>query len=437
MNVVGKLTGSLINPSLRARDSCFLDAATAAVALVALAGGGMSSVERERTHNFLRSVEGLTSFDDRLIIRSLEVFVELIRCGGEQGRTQVLKAVSDIADDRERARAVVEIGSAMASAAGTVSPAQREQVEMIAATVGVSAPALTDQAADLDHVRHRPPHVITMASAKGGTGKSTTAVHLVAGLLKLGKSVGSIDLDGAQGTLSRYFANRSALARENGQNLAMPRHRRIKPADSDSRHRVEEAEKAKFRRALTELSDRAYLVIDTPGHDCHLARLGFEYADTLITPLNDSLLDVDILARIDRRKREVLGPSEYCKLVWQENDRRVAQGRRPIDWIVMRNRLGSLETRNNREIQGLLQQLSQRIGFRLEYGLSERVIYRELFLEGLTLLDLLEQPSGGNGYKSRLHAREEINDLLRAIGHHGELDIDPRVRERPGSKPVV
>ena len=79
MNVVGKLTSNLINPSLRARDSRFLDAATAAVALVALAGGGMSSRERERTHNFLRSVEGLTSFDDRLIIRSLEVFVELIR----------------------------------------------------------------------------------------------------------------------------------------------------------------------------------------------------------------------------------------------------------------------------------------------------------------------------------------------------------------------
>ena len=110
MNVVGKLTSNLINPSLRARDSCFLDATTAAVALVAESGGGMSSVERERTHNFLRSVEGLTSFDDRLIIRSLEVFVELIRCGGEQGRTQALKAVSAIGDDREGARAVIEIG---------------------------------------------------------------------------------------------------------------------------------------------------------------------------------------------------------------------------------------------------------------------------------------------------------------------------------------
>ena len=75
MNAVGKLTSNLINPSLRAHDSCFLDAATAVVALVVLAGGGMSGGERERTHNFLRSVEGLTGFDDRLIIRSLEVFV--------------------------------------------------------------------------------------------------------------------------------------------------------------------------------------------------------------------------------------------------------------------------------------------------------------------------------------------------------------------------
>lgn len=415
MNVVGKLTGKLINPSLCVRDGSFLDAAMAAVALVAQASDGMDSEKRRKIRKFFGSIEGLSSFDDRLVLRSFEVFASLLRGSGEQGRIQALNAVAAIAGDREGAKTVVRIGSAMATVIGGACPAQREQLELIAAATGIRTPTLCDRGGGRDRLGGRLPHVITVASAKGGTGKSTTAVHLVVGLLKLGKSVGSIDLDGTQGTLSRYFANREALAKENGQDLQIPRHRRIKPVDTHDRHRTAGNEDAKFLRALTDLSDRDYLVIDTPGYDCHLARLGCKHADTLITPLNDSLLDIDILARIDRRRREVLGPSDYCKLVWVENDRRIACGRLPIDWVVIRNRLASLQTRNNREILGLLQQLSRRIGFRLEYGLSERVIYRELFLEGLTLLDLKEGLSDGRLSESHRHAREEIDELLRAI----------------------
>jgi chromosome partitioning protein len=66
-----------------------------------------------------------------------------------------------------------------------------------------------------------------------------------------------------------------------------------------------------------------------------------------------------------------------------------------------------------------LQQLAQRIGFRLEYGLSERVVFRELFLSGLTLLDLPEDEVEGPVQRSHVHARREIDDLLRAIGALG------------------
>ncbi len=262
----------------------------------------------------------------------------------------------------------------------------------------------------------RRPRIITVASAKGGTGKSTTAMHLVIGLLQRGQRIGSLDLDGAQATLSHYLANRAALAEESGQELAMPRHRRLAPIGQVERGQAESQAEARLGAALAELADCDAVVLDTPGNHGPLARLACRRADILITPLNDSFLDLDTLARIDRGKHEVLGPSETCKLVWRENDRRVAAGRRPIDWIVMRNRLAQLDARNNREVARLLEQLSRRIGFRLAPGLSERVVYRELFLDGLTLLDRPPADPKDYFHKSHGRARAEVDELLRALG---------------------
>lgn len=419
MSPVGKLTGNLVTPSVGTRDGRFLDAAMAASALVANADRAANHATRSVLDKILDGVEELKAFDAHLAVNSFDQFAHCICTQGERGRVQALKAVSEISGDTESARLVIRIGCAMARAGGGFSPAERGQIELIAAAAGVCARDLGGNLMEYGNARDRRPLVITLASAKGGTGKSTTAVHLAVGLMKLGHKVGSIDLDGRQGTMSRYFANRAALVEETGRELGMPLHRRIEPSRHANRDLTEHEEQARFSEALVDLSSCTYVVIDTPGNDSHIARLGCVQADTLITPLNDSFLDIDILARIDRRKREVLGPSEYCKLIWQENDRRVAASRRPIDWIVMRNRLAHIGARNNREVSGLLQQLAQRIGFRLEYGLSERVVFRELFLSGLTLLDLPENEVEGPVQRSHLHARQEIDDLLRAIGALG------------------
>ncbi|MEX2009906.1 MAG: division plane positioning ATPase MipZ, partial [Dongiaceae bacterium] len=207
-----------------------------------------------------------------------------------------------------------------------------------------------------------PPYVIVVGNEKGGTGKSTTALHLVVGLLKAGHSVGSIDLDARQGTLSRYLANRASFAAETGRALDMPEHRRVERSAAATRAAAEAAAAARLEAALSELSGRQFVVIDTPASDSHLSRLGHAAADTLITPLNDSFLDVDLLAVVDRARREVLAPSIYSRLVWEQNNRRVAANRAPIDWIVMRNRLTHIEARNKREIADLLERLAKRIG---------------------------------------------------------------------------
>ena len=119
-----------------------------------------------------------------------------------------------------------------------------------------------------------------------------------------------------------------------------------------------------------------------------------------------------MLARIDRKRRLVLGPSSYAQMVSDQSEWRVANGQEPIDWLVMRNRLAQLDARNTRDMSRLLEQLAGRMGFRLQPGLSERVVYRELFFSGLTLLDLPNGKDEARANPSRWNARKEIGDLL-------------------------
>ena len=261
----------------------------------------------------------------------------------------------------------------------------------------------------------RRPYALVLGNEKGGSGKSTTAMHLVVALLRLGYRVGSIDLDARQGSLSRYLDHRRRQAEQDGVDLPLPSHHRVSGSDETSRRKAEARERESLQTAFAALSGCDFLVIDTPGSDSYLSRLGHLNADTLITPINDSFLDLDVIAEIDRERREVLGPSVYSRMVWEQNNQRVVNGRRPIDWVVMRNRLSHIEPRNKREIGALLQKLGQRIGFRLAPGFGERVIYRELFLKGLTVLDL---PAGAGAElaSSHLAARCEVGDLLRSIG---------------------
>jgi chromosome partitioning protein len=261
------------------------------------------------------------------------------------------------------------------------------------------------------------PWVIVLGNEKGGTGKSTTAMHLVVALLRGGHRVGILDLDARQGTISRYVANRRAYRERHGiAELPVPELRPVERGGSEA----EEA--ARFEDAFAALkAECGFVVMDTPGSDTFLSRLGHTLADTLITPMNDSFIDLDLLATVDPDTLEILKPSTYATMVWDQRKQRALRRARPIDWIVMRNRLSALDARNKRDVASILDRLAKRIGFRLAPGFGERVIFRELFLKGLTLLDLRDL-SGSEARSdvpmtmSHVAARQEVRTLLETIG---------------------
>ncbi len=265
------------------------------------------------------------------------------------------------------------------------------------------------------------PHIVVLGNEKGGSGKSTTAMHVTVSLLKRGLSVGCIDLDARQGTLSRQIENRRAHAESSGSKLEIPALHRVYGSTADARPEAQTEDREALDAALRDLAGCDYVVIDTPGSDNYLSRIGHASADTLITPLNDSFLDLDVLARVDIKGRAVLGPSTYSQMVWEQRQTRAKAGLKPIDWIVMRNRLGHVDARNKREVAALLNLLAERIRFRIAPGFGERVIFRELFPKGLTLLDLRDESPGFRLSLSHVAARQEVRDLLRTLRLPGYL----------------
>ena len=264
-------------------------------------------------------------------------------------------------------------------------------------------------------------HVLVLGNEKGGSGKSTTAMHLAVALLHEGASVGTIDVDGRQGTFTRYVENRRLHAAAHRADLPVPDHRTVLPSDLGDRAEAEAAERERFGIAFADVGSRCdFVIIDTPGSHTHLSRLAHIEADTLLTPLNDSFIDLDLLARVEPDTFRVVRPSVYSEAVWQQRQQRAAAGHRPVDWIVMRNRLASLDARNKRDMEKVLAALAQRLGVRIAPGLSERVIYRELFLKGLTLLDL-RKGAGMALTLSHVAARQEVRTLL------AELNLPPPV----------
>jgi chromosome partitioning protein len=262
----------------------------------------------------------------------------------------------------------------------------------------------------------RSAHVIVLGNEKGGSGKSTTAMHLVVGLMRDGYRVGAIDLDARQGTLSGYLAARICYAERHGVSLPMPIGDAIHASKLDSRTEAEVDERARLEAALAKLhAECDIIIIDCPGADTYLSRLGHAQADTLITPINDSFVDFAMLARVDPDDHAVINPSIYSEMVWEARKRRFARDRGRIDWIVMRNRLGSTEMRNKRDVGTTLETLAKRIGFRTVKGFGERVIFRELYLQGLTLMDVREAGLAMQIGMSHIAARAEVRALISAI----------------------
>jgi chromosome partitioning protein len=262
-------------------------------------------------------------------------------------------------------------------------------------------------------------HIVVVGNQKGGSGKSTTTMHVIAALMASGARVASLDLDAAQGTLSRYMENRKAFMARKGITLPMPTHRAIDSSTVASIDVARAHDQRAVEKAVQDLSRRHdYIVIDTPGTDNYLSRVGHSYSDTLITPLNDSFVDLDVLAIIDPETHAMTKPSKYAEMVFQVKMQKARRDKsnRTFDWVVMRNRTGQLDSRNQRAMDEALEKLSGRVGFRLVPGFSERVIFRELFLDGLTLLDLRTVGADVRLNMSHVAARQEVRNLMAAIG---------------------
>jgi len=250
------------------------------------------------------------------------------------------------------------------------------------------------------------PHRIVFANEKGGTGKSTTAVHVAIALAYQGARVAALDLDPRQRTMFRYLENRSETERRRG--IALPGAR----FGVFTGETVEELD-----RLAEDLGDGCdFIVFDTPGRDDPFARHVATGADTLVTPLNDSFVDFDLIGQVDAESFKVKRLSFYAEMIWEARKKRamatIREQRREMDWVVVRNRTHHLEARNQKRIDDALTELSKRVGFRIAQGLSERVIYRELFPSGLTLLDKGQLGELGT---SHLVARQELRSLIAGL----------------------
>lgn len=218
-----------------------------------------------------------------------------------------------------------------------------------------------------------------------------------------GAKVAAIDLDTRQRTLYRYFENRSETEARRGIELPGARFAVFEGEGIAAL----EAQAAEFGQAVD------FLIFDTPGRDDPYARHVATQADTLVTPMNDSFVDFDLIGQVDAETFKVRRLSFYAELIWEARKsralRQIREGRREMDWVVVRNRVQHVDARNQRRIDQALKELSRRVGFRVAHGLSERVIYRELFPSGLTLLDKGQLGELGT---SHLVARQELRALV-------------------------
>ena len=246
-------------------------------------------------------------------------------------------------------------------------------------------------------------HIIVVGNEKGGSGKSTTSMHVATALVRQGLRVGALDLDVRQRSFARYLENRSAFLAREGLDLPTPILVELPRGAAE----VDDPLSA----VVAELDRQAdFIVIDCPGSHTRLSQMAHALADTLVTPMNDSFIDFDLLARLTPEGK-VMGPSIYAEMVWAARQMRGQAGAGPIDWIVLRNRLGTTEMHNKRKVGAALEALSKRIGFRVAAGFAERVIFRELFPRGLTLLDLRDVGTTQLSM-SNIAARQELRDLM-------------------------
>jgi len=263
----------------------------------------------------------------------------------------------------------------------------------------------------------RSAHVIVVGNEKGGAGKSTISIHLVVALMKAGFKVACIDLDTRQQTMTRFFSNRRSWSQSAALSVELPCSRALERGDSHDVRANEAHEFAMFADAIGEVEHAfEFVVIDTPASDSYLMRLAHSLADTLVSPINDSFIDIDVFSRVqhDRNGRGAI--SQYAELVREARRKRRLVDNGLIDWVIVRNRMASLASNNSRQIAVSIGRLAQELGFRNVEGFHDRVIFRELFPIGLTALDPIEAgATQGALTSSQQAARREIEGLISAL----------------------
>ncbi len=258
-------------------------------------------------------------------------------------------------------------------------------------------------------------HIIVVGNEKGGAGKSTVSMHVATALARMGHKISALDLDLRQRTFGNYVENRRAFLASADLDLPSPDVHALPEIDASALKPGENIYDHRLSAAVATLEpDNDFILIDCPGSHTRLSQVAHSLADTLITPLNDSFVDFDLLAKTDPSGVRILGPSVYSEMVWNARQLRAQAGLKPVDWIVLRNRVGAQRMVNKEKMERVLRALATRIGFRIAPGFSERVIFRELFPRGLTLLDLKDI-----GIKqlniSNVAARQELRDLIKAL----------------------
>lgn len=254
-------------------------------------------------------------------------------------------------------------------------------------------------------------HIIVVGNEKGGSGKSTTAMHIVVSLMKRKFNVSVIDLDSRQKSLARYLENRLNYAQVNDVQLTIPDVYILSRSMEGDVDNMMFEDTRNFSELIEELNtDSDFILIDCPGSDSNLSRLAHSVADTLITPINDSFVDLDLLATVDPDTFKVDKLSLYSEMVWDARKHRAMTDRGTIDWVVMRNRTSSLDAKNKRRVNEALKELQKRVSFRYIQGLGERVVYRELFPRGLTLVDIRDTEEKVT--MSQVAARQEVRRLM-------------------------
>jgi chromosome partitioning protein len=257
---------------------------------------------------------------------------------------------------------------------------------------------------------------IVVGNEKGGSGKSTTVINLIFGLMDRGHNVVCVDLDFRQQTLSRFLECRTAYGEATGQQLHMPDLRRFSPSALGAVATARGAELSRFDTFMKGFPGAAdYVVIDTPGNDTILGAHAHSHADVLVTPINDSFIDLDVIARLSPLDLHVTGPGHYTESVWEQRALKQARDKSDTDWIVLRNRLGALESNNKRSMDTVMKELVERFGFQALPGFGERVIFRELFLKGLTLFDVTASDGDNRRTMSHVAAKHEVRNLIGAV----------------------